>query len=728
MSALLPPPFGDDLPKTLPRDDRLGVAPLAKRLAQFIFKLEAPNGYVIGLHGEWGSGKSTLINFVVEYLNSKYNEEADSQSEKVEVIDFRPWMIAGHQDVMAAFVKVLSEAFGPRENIGQRFFRKTIKTIDGSTNAIVDGAVKLAIAVDKTMSNGLVTSIAGLAKTSVAKLTKQYLEAPSLQAAHDALASQLGKSKRRFLVTIDDIDRLSQDEMLTIMQMVKTVGRFPNVVYLLSYDRDKLWAALDVQDVGDGAGYAEKIVQQEIELPIPSRRALLSVLDKEISFAVGASPDDARWFTIVSDGINRWLTKPRDVIRFSNAMKFSWPALEGEIDPPDLLAMEGLRLFEPGAFRWIRENRDFLFREGRFQFADDETRKASVEELASALPEKSRKQSLKLIATLFPATSEPNSSAGEPYANTVTRRGIATKAGYEAYFSLNLSSDAISKRFIDDMLSGTFDEAKMRNAIAGFVGKRHSRGDSMVSELLEELRYRYDAAAPPNEVTRILLNALFPAGESILREPSSTNMFSLAPTSHLVALVRRQLEVVEADLAGLYLRDAFELCHSAVFCAEIYVDRGRELGVFGGGRSKPPVIREPTFKVLGKMLYPKILRAARNGTLREAPHFWNVMRAWQQLGDPKAARRWLNRQMLSSFDVTCRVAQGLVGVSHSPRGTSYVFTETPDANVYDLDNIWTAASQHLSGDAVDNDQRNLLLAVIQGIEEYRSSQTSATKT
>ena len=58
----------DHAPRTDPGDDKLGVAPFAERLAQLLIALEAPNGYVIGLSGAWGSGKTTALHFVKSYL------------------------------------------------------------------------------------------------------------------------------------------------------------------------------------------------------------------------------------------------------------------------------------------------------------------------------------------------------------------------------------------------------------------------------------------------------------------------------------------------------------------------------------------------------------------------------------------------------------------------------------------------------------------------------------
>src|SRR5262245_52930161 len=87
--------LGDDLPKQNPwQEDRLGFKPFAERLAKVITTLSAPNGYVIGLHGEWGSGKSTAINFVREFLK-KHNQEMSQAKDAITLVDFQPWIVAG---------------------------------------------------------------------------------------------------------------------------------------------------------------------------------------------------------------------------------------------------------------------------------------------------------------------------------------------------------------------------------------------------------------------------------------------------------------------------------------------------------------------------------------------------------------------------------------------------------------------------------------------------------
>lgn len=60
-----PGDYSDDAPKINPwKEDKLGFNQFAKRLSSVIASMRAPNGYVIGLHGAWGSGKSTALNFI----------------------------------------------------------------------------------------------------------------------------------------------------------------------------------------------------------------------------------------------------------------------------------------------------------------------------------------------------------------------------------------------------------------------------------------------------------------------------------------------------------------------------------------------------------------------------------------------------------------------------------------------------------------------------------------
>ena len=362
--------FGGDRPKRDPgTEDRLGYAAFARHVARVIVNLDLSNGYVIGLHSRWGRGKSTALNFVLEYL--KEHNEANKDNQIIHIA-FRPWIVSGRQDVVSAFFKTLSESLGTGRG---RFFRAVLGAMSPvalATDNLVQAATRLSIFTEPTIGHAALRFTEGLAKTSIKKLVLRYMEEPSLQKTYERLREHLTKCGKRFIVTIDDVDRLEDADVRTTLQMVKSIGQLPNIVYLLAYDRRIVWKALGTDEGAVEPGYAEKIVQQEIELPAPSMGALLEMLHLEVPFLEAATKSSSRGQVIRDDGTARWIRSPRDVVRLSNAVRFSRLALEGEVDDLDLFAMEGLRLFDHGAYAWIRDHRDFLLGVGRLESADED--------------------------------------------------------------------------------------------------------------------------------------------------------------------------------------------------------------------------------------------------------------------------------------------------------------------------------------------------------------------
>lgn len=607
--------LGDDQPKRKVAEDRLGYSFFAKRIADIITNIKIENGYVVGLHGRWGAGKTTVVNFVLEYIQARNVGESDKE---IECIEFRPWVVSGHQDLMAAFFKHLSEYLKPKKSKTERMFCKGVRRAAEDADKLVDAAATMAVAIDP--SGGAFSRLAGAyGKKALNSYLSKFLDTPSLQAAYEDLREQLRKSNRRFLVTIDDIDRLNDEEIKSIMQMVKTIGRLPNVIYLLVYDREIVWQALGEDSDRIGPRFVEKIVQQEIELPPPGKNALLAMLDEEIEPILADREISTRWRYIVQDGVHRWINSPRDVLRFSNALKFAWPTLKGEFDPYDLVAIEGIRLYDPIAFDWIRRNRDFLFNEGRYIIGAENDRRANIEALKSSLPPATVNSLIRLLTVLFPGHGKwfegDGYRAAESYVASQARRGLASEAGYDAYFALRPSVDAIPQATIDTVFENLNDEKEITNALRAYLGKNNSRGKAMIGLFLQDLRTRF-AVQPKPKPSQELLNALLSIADEVFAIPWRGGMFTLEPSGTLSFLVRDMLEAWGEVEAGRHLIAAYERSDSPFVLADLYVDRGRELGVFPNGDPGYRVlVSRADFDKLGCILLPKIRAAADEGTI-----------------------------------------------------------------------------------------------------------------
>ena len=719
-------PYSDDSPQENPwEDDRLGYRPFAERITGMVLSLDVPNGYVIGLHGPWGSGKSTALNFVQAFIN-KHNEEITGQAKRLDVIDFRPWMVSGHQDLVAAFFKVLSEAL--HENKGKllKQGKRALRAIRAGTDPVLDAAAKIALAVHP-FSAGAAAALAGasvLGKKSLTSSVDRWLEEPSLQAAYNTLREKLKERGGRYLIIIDDIDRLEDDDIRSIMQMVKTVGKLPNVTYLLAYDRRIVWAALDKgrPRAPDQPSFAEKIIQQEFELPRSSRRALLRMLDVEIAFLLQGIEGDMRWHDIVASGLHRWIQLPRDVTRLANAVRFSWPAIKGEIDAADLLAMEGLRLFDAPIFAWVQRNRDFLFGEGRFTFSDKNDISDAANAMRSLLTDGMQQQQLRILCTLFPLRADKMSeeksflSSRETRSSLMKRRGVGHQPGYDTYFALYPDDDAVSKAKIDDAVTHLGEQAVQVSYLREFMGKRSSTGDPLISDYLEELQFRF---MPPNAVipTRAFLNALFSVGEDMDRFKWLGGILVVPPRAYLASLIRDLLKIWGETQAGLAMIEAFENCNSVAFCCSMYLDRAQEIGrINAESNGLEPLVSADCLDRLGELLLTRLQLAAKSRALRDAPVMGDVVRVWAHLTSPDVPRDWINSGTLENAKFLAKVAEASLGYSTSGKKRHYTFHFPAAPEIYDWQTLLQAARLHAEAADLTDDEKAMITAFRAGLE------------
>ncbi|MFX6984223.1 P-loop NTPase fold protein, partial [Acinetobacter baumannii] len=86
-------------------------------------------------------------------------------------------------------------------------------------------------------------------------------------------------------------DRLTPEETLQLFTVIKALADFPNVVYLLAFDRDVAARAIEQQSGLPGERYLEKIIQVPFELPPVDRVALRAALFKRLNEILGNVPE-----------------------------------------------------------------------------------------------------------------------------------------------------------------------------------------------------------------------------------------------------------------------------------------------------------------------------------------------------------------------------------------------------------------------------------------------------
>jgi hypothetical protein len=697
-------------------------------MADVLWDLSAPNGYVIGLHGVWGSGKTTALNFIAHFLNAKNQAQP---KHAVEIVRFSPWMFSGQQDLISAFFRVLAEALKD----GGEAVLKVRKTARTTANAVIDPMVKAAVTLAAAAyppDAAAIRAGGALAKTAMEQTIDAWLGEPTLQSAHQDLVKRLRKSGRRFIVFIDDIDRLEQAEVRAIMQMVKSVGQLPNVVYVLAYDRRIVWRALGERDQRQGGEptFTEKIIQHELELPHASRSALLRRLDSELRFVFDHVASSIRWMEIIRHGFYRWIQSPRDIVRLANALRFTWPPLSKEVDPADVVAMEALRLFDPKAFDWVRSNRDFLI-DGA-GYVSDADKKAYAAAFRESLDPAQRDDIIELLSALFPSKSkllrvDDRFSFGEMWAQTVNRRGIGCHKGFDAYFSLFPSDHVIPKALVDEAVAAPDDEAVQTAALARAIAMVDERKQSLIGDYIDELQYRQvpRGGMPPG---RAMLRA-FVKKAAFIQTLQERNGALFSPGMSLHFLLRQILAGWDPKTAGKALLEVVGDDTPAEVLATMWVWRAREAGLLPAeGAEVGDVIDEVSLKELGRRALAAI-KEERDNSLAGAPYYWDILHCWSTLGSAVEAKAWISATAKSDPHRLAKVSRGILSYSMDGGRRQYFFRGLgSDRAFYDPKALLAACEAFDTTPGLDEDETARIVALRDGLRSARDEEKAKAKT
>jgi GTPase SAR1 family protein len=113
-------------------DDLLGRQNFVKNLAKSIEQYSGKDSFVIGLYGEWGTGKTSIINMLVDYLQDPKNQTSQEHYKSPIIVKFNPWYFSGQEHLIRQFFNVLSSNLNSSiKKMGQEL-KDALKTVGKS--------------------------------------------------------------------------------------------------------------------------------------------------------------------------------------------------------------------------------------------------------------------------------------------------------------------------------------------------------------------------------------------------------------------------------------------------------------------------------------------------------------------------------------------------------------------------------------------------------------------
>lgn len=319
-----------DNPIRTSEHDRIGRARAAEHFAANVLRLDASEGLVVGVLGPWGSGKTSFVNLARPVF----------ESNAAPVLDFNPWMFSGAEQLVQSFFSEVSAQLklkpglaevGKRlEEYGDIFSNLTWLPVIGPWIERGQDLAKLVGGILQRKKEG----VAG----QRAKVDKA-----------------LRGLRHPIVVVLDDIDRLNTSEIRDIFRLVRLTANFPNIIYVLAFDRKRVEDALSEQGI-PGRAYLEKILQLGFDLPtIPDHvlnQQISVCLDAELDgLPIAENFDQKLWPDVFMEIVKPLITNMRDVRRYATAVGGTVRALDGQIALADVLGLEAVRVFLPDVFQ-----------------------------------------------------------------------------------------------------------------------------------------------------------------------------------------------------------------------------------------------------------------------------------------------------------------------------------------------------------------------------------------
>jgi len=446
--------FRPDQPIQSGNEDLLGRQVFSNALGTAICSYQDKNSIVIGLYGSWGSGKTSIINMSLEHIEAVMKDKP--KKERPVVIKFNPWNYSDQNQLISQFFKQLSVGLKKSD------FAEDAKKIGEQLERYASFFEPLALI--SLPGVGIPAVILSKVFQVIGKASKSWgtLKSKDLAEIKGGLNKLLAKASAKIIIVIDDIDRLNNIEIRQIFQLIKSLGDFPNTMYLLAFDKNVVINALKKVQEGSGREYLEKIVQIPFEVPLADKqeieRLLFNQLDQLIKDIPETQWDQVYWGNIYHGGLKHFFENIRDVTRYINALRLSFGMVKGEVNPIDFLAITGLQVFLPDVYAGIRDNKELFSgasRERGSQAQKDEDLK-NCDNILSRSGDIDKEQLKDFLKRLFPRLESVygNMNYGSSWLNNWRKAGrICSPDIFESFFRLSLPKNEISRKEILRILS-----------------------------------------------------------------------------------------------------------------------------------------------------------------------------------------------------------------------------------------------------------------------------------
>ncbi len=311
-------------------DDKLGYALPAAKVADMIFNLlpsSKKSSFVIGIYGQWGSGKTSFVNLMKRRFDQITEQEGKKNA--ITCMDYNPRWVSEKEEIIRSFFEAVLH--------------------------------RISLFDIKEELKGLFAEVAGIInkfffKNAFAETIEHYKQKPDIEILHEKITKLL-ENKGCLVVFIDDLDRLFPEEIIQVFWLIKSVLNIPSITYVVALDPHVVTRHLSEKKL-DGDRYLEKIVQFPIQLPSLSKMGYHDFLRESLELFGDHVVSQPQMQEVVRH-LHNVLTTARAIKQLQNAVLFKF-RYGVELELWQFLLLESFRITNPRIMRYLLNNRKDL--------------------------------------------------------------------------------------------------------------------------------------------------------------------------------------------------------------------------------------------------------------------------------------------------------------------------------------------------------------------------------
>lgn len=307
--------------------DLLNQENIVNQLIESIQNLTPQSKFIIGLEGEWGSGKSTVLKIVKNKLSKE-------KSNCIIIDKFDPW----HYNDEKAMLEAMLESIIEKVKLGL----PSIKT----TRLIKEFANTIFKTNDLLLFDSLPTKLTKINDSKIINIINSYLK----------------DNDKKIIFLIDNLDRTQKEHIFFIYKVIASLIDIKRVIYILAYDRNVVNKALKNLQIDDK--YLEKIIQVTFKVE-PEKEIMNNVGITALKEFYKLSGDfDFKIEEKDYSELMRPFNNLREFKIFLNTLSYLLQGTLKKLNIFDICAVSIIKVLNPTLYNLIRNNSKFFLTEG----------------------------------------------------------------------------------------------------------------------------------------------------------------------------------------------------------------------------------------------------------------------------------------------------------------------------------------------------------------------------